>query len=171
MVPVRDDDDEQSQIQSTKHDTLVSLHTTETTPVDNGSIQGIDANTRVAWVCGSRNHAWQRALRLNGIARVAALKKVQARIAEAPAAQIVEKDLYNSCIFPFELFSPVDAAELTNTVVRELKDDLRNSLQGGYILEGHAQRKPVYGGRHQQPLGAESTLEAVSLRKLATLLE
>ena len=68
LVPVRDDDDEQSQIQSTtNHGTLVLLHTTETTPVDNGTIQGIDANTRVAWVCGGRNHAWQRALRLNDI--------------------------------------------------------------------------------------------------------
>ena len=169
LVPVLDAGDEESEIQFAKDDTVDG---TEPTSLDVGSIEGIDARTRIAWAGGSRNHAWQRALRLNGIARVAALKKVQAQIAKTPAAQIVEKDLYDSCIFPFKLFSRAEATELTNVTVEELQRDLRNREKGSNIIEGQAKGRDIYAGRHQQPLGgAESTLETRSFLKMATLLE
>ena len=131
---------------------------------------------RIGEVVGASNGRWQRSLRLKGITRITALKKVQMILGEGMEAP-VDFDLHRSGIFPFNLFSSQEAEKLTTATVQELAADLPNREKAGVItdgpfhLKGMAKYAKILRSRHMQPLDFSSTLQRAVCDRTATLLQ
>ena len=132
---------------------------------------------RIGEVIGASNGAWLKSLRLQGVSRVAGLKRVQTKLRETGMEPPVDKDLHKSNIFPFTLFTSKEAEELTTITKQELASDMPNREKAGVITDGPFHRKGLgkyaqkLRSRRQQPLNHSSTLQCAVIKRITTLLQ